>query len=320
MNAKTNYTLVGAFVLVSIALMTYFVIWMLQPAQKQELQDYRIEFGESVSGLNVDSPVKYRGVTVGKVRAIRISPKNVEKIEVLISVLKSTPVKVDTVATLKSQGITGLSYIDLSRGSEAAPPLQAANDEIPVIPSAPSFFVTLERSFGSVSENLPELLLRIKTLLGDENQQEVTRFLHHIANVAEKTDNALTEERFTHFDTTVVRIGQLAKKLDSKLPALQRLMDSGDAMAKQAKTSLVSLQANFASIAQTFEVFNARNKNGDYSIKDTMGPGMAQFEVTMNKMEQTLILLNQMLLRYGEQPSGMLLEYQPPNIGPGEKK
>ena len=320
MNAKTNYTLVGAFVLVSIALMTYFVIWMLQPAQKQEIQDYRIEFGESVSGLNVDSPVKYRGVTVGKVRAIRISPKNVEKIEVLISVLKSTPVKVDTVATLKSQGITGLSYIDLSRGSEAAPPLQAANDEIPVIPSAPSFFVTLERSFGSVSENLPELLLRIKTLLGDENQQEVTRFLHHIANVAEKTDNALTEERFTHFDTTVVRIGQLAKKLDSKLPALQRLMDSGDAMAKQAKTSLVSLQANFASIAQTFEVFNARNKNGDYSIKDTMGPGMAQFEVTMNKMEQTLILLNQMLLRYGEQPSGMLLEYQPPNIGPGEKK
>ena len=220
MNAKTNYTLVGAFVLVSIALMTYFVIWMLQPAQKQEIQDYRIEFGESVSGLNVDSPVKYRGVTVGKVRAIRISPKNVEKIEVLISVLKSTPVKVDTVATLKSQGITGLSYIDLSRGSEAAPPLQAANDEIPVIPSAPSFFVTLERSFGSVSENLPELLLRIKTLLGDENQQEVTRFLHHIANVAEKTDNALTEERFTHFDTTVVRIGQLAKNLDGKLPAM----------------------------------------------------------------------------------------------------
>jgi len=318
-NAKTNYSLVGAFVLVSVALMTYFVIWMLQPAQKQELQDYRIEFGESVSGLNVDSPVKFRGVTVGKVRSIRINPNNVEKIEVRISILKSTPVKVDTVATLKSQGITGLSYIDLSRGSDAAPPLRVRQEQIPVIPSAPSFFVTLERSFGSVSENLPELLLRIKTLLGDENQQEITRFLHHLANVAEKTDKALTEERFAHFDAAVVRVGQLAKDIDARLPALQRLIESGDAMAQQAKISLTSLQANFASIAQTFEVFNARNKNGDYSIKDTMGPGMAQFEVTMNKMEQTLILLNQMLLRYGTQPSGMLLEYQPPNVGPGEK-
>ena len=321
MNAKTNYTLVGAFVLVSVALMTYFVIWMLQPSQKEEDQTYRIEFSESVSGLNVDSPVKFRGVTVGKVRSIRISPNNVEKIEVKISVLKSTPIKVDTVATLKAQGITGLSYIDLSRGSEAAPLLtKESKQSVPIIPSAPSFFVTLERSFGSVSENLPELLLRIKTLLGDENQQEITRFLHHIANVAEKTDDAMTKERFAHFDAALVRVGQLAKDLDAQVPALQRLIDSGDAMAQQAKTSLASLQASFASMAQTLEVFNARNKNGDYSIKDTMGPGMAQFEVTMNKMEQTLILLNQILLRYGGQPSGILFEYQPPNVGPGEKK
>ena len=321
MNAKTNYTLVGAFVLISVALMTYFVIWMLQPAQKEELQTYRIEFGESVSGLNVDSPVKFRGVTVGKVRSIRISPNNVEKIEVKVSVLKSTPIKVDTVATLKAQGITGLSYIDLSRGSDAAPLLTAESaHKIPIIPSAPSFFVTLERSFGSVSENLPELLLRIKTLLGDENQQEITRFLHHIASVAEKTDNALTPARFEHLDAALVRVGQLAKDLDEKVPALERLIDSGDAMAQQAKISLASLQASFASMAQTLEVFNARNKNGDYSIKDTMGPGMAQFEVTMNKMEQTLILLNQILMRYGGQPSDILFEYQPPNVGPGEKK
>ena len=51
-----------------------------------------------------------------------------------------------------------------------------------------------------------------------------------------------------------------------------------------------------------------------------MGPGMAQFQVTMDKMEQTLILLNQILMRYDGQPSGILFEYQPPNVGPGEKK
>jgi len=301
--------------------MTFFVIWLLQPAKKEELQRYRIEFGESVSGLNIDSPVKYRGVTIGHVSSIRISPTNIEKIEVFINVLKSAPVKVDTVAKLKSQGITGLSYIDLSRGSEASALLRPKDEnDIPIIPSEPSFFVTLERSFGSASENIPELLLRLKTLLGDENQQEVTRFLHHIANVAEKTDSALSKEHINHFDAAVVHIGTLAKDLDARLPALTRLVDSGSAMAVQAKISLASLQASFASMAETLQVINARNKNGDYSIKETMGPGMAQFEATMIKMEQSLILLNQMLLRYGENPSDMLFEYQPPKVGPGEKK
>jgi phospholipid/cholesterol/gamma-HCH transport system substrate-binding protein len=320
-NAKTNYTLVGVFVLLSLALMAFFVIWMLEPAKEDEVQSYRVEFSESVSGLNVDSPVKFRGVTVGKVRKIRISPNNIEKIEVLIDVWKSTPIKTDTVAKLKAQGITGLSYIDLSRGSEAAQLLTSdEKGETPVIPSEPSFFVTLERSFGSASENIPELMLRVQTLLGDENQQELTRFLHHIANVAEKTDMGLTEERFARLDDTLKRIGTLATHLDEKVPVFSQMLQSGDAMAVQAKTSLVSLQESFASMAQTLQVINARNKNGDYSIKETMGPGMAQFEVTMRQMEQSLMLLNQMLLRYGEHPSDMLFEYQPPKVGPGEAK
>ncbi len=321
MNAKTNYTLVGIFVLLSSVLIVFFVIWMLQPVSEQEMQRYRIEFGESVSGLNVDSPVKFRGVTVGKVSSIRISPKNIEKIEVLIDVWKSTPIKLDTVAKLKSQGITGLSYIDLSRGSEAAKLLRPkSKTAIPLIPSEPSFFVSLERSFGSASENIPELLLRIKNLLGDENQQEVARFLHHLANVSERLELSLTPERIEHVDTMVVNIGSLAHSLEAKLPALEKLAISGDAMAVQARVSLASLQQSFASMAETMQVINTRNINGDYSVKETMGPGMAQFEMTMRKMEQSLILLNQMLRRYGDRPSDMLFEYQPPQVGPGEKK
>ncbi|MEJ2501147.1 MAG: hypothetical protein P8Y65_08520, partial [Campylobacterales bacterium] len=140
------------------------------------------------------------------------------------------------------------------------------------------------------------------------------------ANVAEKTDTALTEERFARIDDTLKRIGTLATHLDEKMPVFSQMLKSGDAMAVQAKTSLVSLQESFASMAQTLQVINARNKNGDYSIKETMGPGMAQFEVTMRQMEQSLVLFNQMLLRYGEHPSDLLFEYQPPKVGPGETK
>lgn len=320
MNTKTNYTLVGTFVLLSAGLIAFFVVWMLRPTEPSQMQLYRIEFGESVSGLNVDSPVKFRGVTVGKVRSIRINPKNIEKIDVIIEVQETTPIKADTVAKLKAQGITGLSYVDLSRGSTAAALLKPKHgSDIPLIPFEPSFFVTVERSFGTVSENIPRLLMQLENLLSDENRAAISQILQHAGSVAEKMDTALTPERFEHMDTAVVRIGRLSEQLAHATPAFERLLDSGDAAAKQAKTSLASLQESFASMAETLRVINARNKNGDYSIKETMGPGMAQFEETMIEMEQSLLLLNRMLLRFGNNPSDALFENQPPMVGPGEK-
>ena len=76
---------------------------------------------------------------------IGINPKNTEQVEVLITILKSTPIKSDTVAKLTSQGITGLSYINLSLGSNNAPPLVAKEgQDYPVIKTLPSFFERFE--------------------------------------------------------------------------------------------------------------------------------------------------------------------------------
>ncbi len=320
MNSKTNYTLVGFFVLLSVVLITFFVVWLLQPTDEEQEQLYRIEFSESVSGLNVDSPVKYRGVTIGKVKSIRISPHNVEKIEVLISVRRSTPIKTDTVAKLKPQGITGLTYVNLSRGSRKAPLLRPKNrHDIPLIHSEPSFLVKIERTFGSASENLAATLVRLKTLLGEENQAQVQRILTHGANILQKLDDGLKPERLDHIDGMVVSITSLSNRIEKTLPYLERLAQSGDALAIRAKTSLTVIEKDFDRIGETMQVINERNKNGDYSVKENIQPAMMQFEMTMHELRQSLIMLNQMLQRYGDNPSDMLFQYQPPLVGPGEK-
>lgn len=321
MNAKTNYALVGLFVLLSAAVMTFFVIWLLQPSDEQQEQAYRIEFTESVSGLNVDSPVKYRGVTIGKVKTIRISPDNVEKIEVVIVAGKDTPIKVDTVARLRPQGITGLSYVDLSRGSKASERLVPENRyDRPLIHSVPSFFVTVERTFGTASENISATLVQLKALLGEENREEIQRMLRHAGNITAKIDDALTPKRTENIDRMVHSVSSLATHLDEKMPELKRILISGDDFAVQAKVSIASLQKSFSEMAESMRVFMERNKNGDYSVKENVGPGMMQFEMTMRDMQESLILLNEVLRRYGGNPSDMLFQHQPPLVGPGEKK
>ena len=76
---------------------------------------------ESVSGLNLNAPVRYRGVDVGRVRAIALAPGNVEQVQVTLDIERGTPVKEDTVAMLETQGLTGIAYVDLTAGRRDSP-------------------------------------------------------------------------------------------------------------------------------------------------------------------------------------------------------
>ncbi len=88
MNNRVNYTFVGLLVIIGFTMIMIFSYWLLKPEQEKETKKYLIRFDESVLGLNVDSVVKYRGIDVGKVSSIKISPKNTEQVEVLITILK----------------------------------------------------------------------------------------------------------------------------------------------------------------------------------------------------------------------------------------
>jgi ABC-type transporter Mla subunit MlaD len=178
----------------------------------------------------------------------------------------------------------------------------------------------MERTFRLASVNLATILARLKTLLGEKNQAQIERILAHTAGITEKLEREMTPERFEHFDEMVVAISRLSRSLDAGIPELRQLMRSGDALAVQAKVSLEKIEKDFDTMAETMRVLNERNKNGDYSVKQNIQPAMMQFEMTMHDLQQSLILLNQILVRYGDSPSDLLFEYQPPLVGPGEKK
>ncbi len=320
MNAKTNYTMVGFFVLLSIVLIFVFVIWLIKPTDDKELTSFRIYFTESVSGLNIDSPVKYRGVTIGKVTKMRINPTNVEEIEVKILVDREAPIKTDTVAKLKAQGITGLSYIDLSEGSKETPLLCAEGEEERVIKSVPSFLVKVEESFGSVSLNLSKTLHATSVLLRDENQEEITKTLTHLAATMDKLDKALNETTINNFHKLLASARSTVEKMDKTMPKVDSFIEKSVDFESRVSNALTSISKSYLTIASAMAVFEERNRNGDYSMKESTAEPMKQFQITMREMQTTLNEINLLLARYGDSPSNILLQTEEPNIGPGEKE
>ena len=83
----------------------------------KEYDSYLVYLTESVSGLNRQAPVKYRGVVVGLVREIALDPEELERVRVMLAIERGMPIKQDTVAMLSTQGLTGIAYLDLRAGA-----------------------------------------------------------------------------------------------------------------------------------------------------------------------------------------------------------
>ena len=181
-----NYPIVGLFVLILSAVLIAGVLWLASGGAFQKSYDLYLAIeDESVAGLNLNAPVKYNGVDVGKVRDIRLDPANPDRVNLLFAIERGTPIKEDTVAVLKTQGLTGIAYVELSGGARDAPPLRAtAGSGYPVIRTKPSLSARLENVLTSVLEKLDSTSSNINAILSDDNRKAFSSALADIAAVA----------------------------------------------------------------------------------------------------------------------------------------
>jgi len=170
MDRDTNYVVVGAFVLLVIAMAVSFVFWYTDQKDKRTYQRYEIYFQGTVSGLTAGSPVRYLGVDVGKVVRIQLEPQQRKRVEVIVDIESAAPIDNRTLASLTLQGVTGLLFIDLEEDprATASGPL-APGHRYPVIRSAPSDFDVLLSSLPALATHTIELVDRLNRVFSDKN-------------------------------------------------------------------------------------------------------------------------------------------------------
>lgn len=320
MNNKVNYTLVGLSVLVGFFLIFGFGYWLLKPTDDEQTKNYLIYFDESVLGLNIDAPVKYRGISVGKVKRLRINPKNSEEVEVLITILKTTPIKESTVAKLTAQGITGLSYINLSLGQNNAPPLKAKDGELyPVIKAVPSFFENFEKSLGSVSSKFSKTLTKTNKLLDDENQKQIAIILKHSASVAKKVDMALDEKTIKHLQVSIQRLDEITTKMDNLVPQIDKFLDNSVAWEDKISGSFKSIMNSYLGIRSSMDEIKRAVASGEFNFKDITAEVMPTLNNSLLEMQDVMVKITSILDKYESSPRSMIFKEQTVIKAPGEK-
>jgi phospholipid/cholesterol/gamma-HCH transport system substrate-binding protein len=197
METRANYILVGGFVLVLVTGLLAFVVWFAKLQFDTEFSRYEIVFEGSVTGLNLGSPVRYSGVRVGEVVAIRLEPDSPQKVRGTIEVVAGTPIRQDTVASLELEGLTGGLYVLLSGGAADSPPLVTQSGEsLPVIASRRSSLDQVLAGAPDLLEGANLLVARANRLLNEEN---LTRVDHTLDNISRLTGTLADQS--TQIDT-----------------------------------------------------------------------------------------------------------------------
>ncbi len=153
---KAQKIRVGLFTAITLALLAVVVIVFGGFKFWKNHDTYRIELSSSVFGLENGAQVYLNGLRVGAVSDIGISPTDLQKVQVTISVDEGTPVKTDTVAILQFAGITGLKVIDLRKGTFAAPPLPPGS----VIAQGETLLDKFEEQAKTIADESTKLMKR----------------------------------------------------------------------------------------------------------------------------------------------------------------
>jgi phospholipid/cholesterol/gamma-HCH transport system substrate-binding protein len=168
MEADKRYFIEGLFIIVFSIAIAFAFVWLSKTGQRDDVL-YRIHFTESVSGLALGDPVKFHGVDVGTVKAMKIDEKDPRRVEVDVGLRKETPVKTDTKATLKMKGITGVVMIELDGGSAEAKSLVEATPagQVPEIPATQSALAKLLDELPKMVEKFTSFGGKAEKLIGD---------------------------------------------------------------------------------------------------------------------------------------------------------
>jgi len=258
MENKAHAMAAGIFVALLTALVLGLAAWLTRETGVRD--PYEISTKETVTGLQEQAPVRFRGVDVGKVKRIGFDPKALGNVLIRLEVDRDTPLTKETFATLSYQGVTGLAFVQLSDEGRPAPRL-LPNDEVPPrIPLRPGLLARLEERGEDILDKVQQVTTRVNTLLGEPNQKRVTAALENLSRAADNTQQlaaninatvkgklnpALDQATVTlrgaqrtvdQVGNAAAQFGQTAQRINASGGPIDRISDGTDALAHAAET------------------------------------------------------------------------------------
>jgi phospholipid/cholesterol/gamma-HCH transport system substrate-binding protein len=224
MEATREKAVVGVFVLVAVALLFGLMLALTGGIGVSRVPHHA--FFKYSGGLEIGAPVRYGGLSVGKVTRVRVDPADTTRIEIDFGVNPDTPIRTDSVARVTSMGLLSDNFLEISSGTRSAPR------------AAPGSLVKSREAFGfdqigdEVEAILPDAQAALKTLNVDLDALQTT--------IASANDMLNEKNRANLAGTLSTLNGTLAELR----PELNKTLKSVDEILADAQPKLAGTLTN----------------------------------------------------------------------------
>ena len=276
LTTATNHWKLGLFVVVALLTMVGAVFWLGARTLRRASIPMVSYFDEPVQGLDVGSPVKFRGVTIGTVGDITLAPDHRDvqvTSDIYVDALKrlglavpkkgGEPLDPSLRVQLVSAGITGVRFLqtDFFDPERYPPPALTFRPPWNYLPSTPSTLKSLEDAAVEIADKLPHLedvadvtlsdlrhalgsFDRLATGLGSDDGS-LNRLLLELRSAAVRVEAALDEAKLgattASLRDTSGKVGQAASTTE------QTVANVGD-VREELRASLVALRETLDSV------------------------------------------------------------------------
>ena len=300
MENKSHAIAAGAFVLLVTALLVAMAIWLTRDSSQRDL--YEISTSETISGLQPQAAVRFRGVPVGKVERIGFDAKAKGNVLIDISIDRGAPVTKSTFATVASQGVTGLGFIQLDDNGESAERLLPNDGVPPRIPLKPGGLDKLLKQSEAIFNQAEQATARLNQLLSDENQKVVTTAVTQLAEAAGSINRVAKG-----LEPTVATLPALSRDSNATMKALKTASDEVGTAARRLNEKggpLDKLGEGGTALAAGIETFSAATLPKLGQVADETARTMRQLRRTVNAVD--------------DNPQALIFGNGRPIPGPGE--
>jgi phospholipid/cholesterol/gamma-HCH transport system substrate-binding protein len=230
---------------VMILLLAGLALWLTR--DRHEYAMYEMSTSDTISGLQTQATVRYKGVAVGKVTDITFDGAKQGNVLIRIAVDSRAPVSTTgTFAMLGYQGVTGLAHIQLDDAAETVAALPMGESGLPRLPMKSSPLSVLADQGMTILSKVDEATKRINVLLGDENQVRFSDLLDNLNRAADET-SALTRSMNQTLQQQVMPAVQefpgMARDARRAMQALEQAGNSAGALADDVRQLTQTVQA-----------------------------------------------------------------------------
>jgi phospholipid/cholesterol/gamma-HCH transport system substrate-binding protein len=322
---KTKFA-VGLFLACGMVFAVLVIIWLGMSRFLEKGRYYVTYFDESVQGLNIDSPVKYRGVFIGRVDRIDVAPDS-KLIQVVLKIESGQTLDSSIVAQLKSVGITGSMFIEIDRKKTGEPdqsPKLNFPTKYPIVASKPSEIGELISGINAVLDQIKSLDLRgiterIKLTLENIDQKvsqaDVKRISDNLEASLGRANLLLNDQRWDRIlsmvDQGVLSFNSVIKGANRSLDRLDKTIVRFDGIVEEKEKSIKAGIENFKLAMQRANVFLEKGS----ALMDGTDAAVTQLTqhllIVAQNLEKASENLNQIMELLADQPSQLIFGAPP---------